>query len=204
MERTSPGCPLTIPASVVSIVPLTTDCITGVLALDGTITVKNLAVPRLDHGVLSFDVRAVRPFAKRYGQSLDDPVKFIERPDQAGFVAKVGNRIVGCLLISEHWNRRSWIDGLVVESGSRRLGAGRALMAQAEAWTRSRGLPGIMLETQNVNVAACRFYERCGFLLGGFDQRLYRGFDPDTIEVALYWYRDLGEVSDQENRTDRG
>ena len=178
---------------LIEIVPLTTGSIDDALALDGTITVDAMAVPRIDAGVPGYDVIPIDPFTKRYGQAQGELATFIERPDRAAFLARSGDRIVGRLLISEHWNRRSWIDGLVIDSGSRRLGAGRALMARAEAWTRSRGLTGIMLETQNVNVAACRFYERCGFVLGGFDQRLYRGFDPDTIEVAFFWYRELQE-----------
>jgi ribosomal protein S18 acetylase RimI-like enzyme len=45
-----------------------------------------------------------------------------------------------------------------------------------------------MLETQNNNVRACYFYESCGFRIGGFDNLLYRGLDPDTDEVAIYFY----------------
>ena len=45
-----------------------------------------------------------------------------------------------------------------------------------------------MLETQNINVAACLFYARCGFVLGGYDRFLYRGLTPETDEIALYWY----------------
>jgi hypothetical protein len=45
-----------------------------------------------------------------------------------------------------------------------------------------------MLETQNINVAACRLYERCSFVLGGFDACLYRGVMPGTREIALFWY----------------
>ena len=45
-----------------------------------------------------------------------------------------------------------------------------------------------MVETQNNNVAACKLYERCGFRLSGFDQDLYRGQDPETTEIALFWY----------------
>jgi ribosomal protein S18 acetylase RimI-like enzyme len=59
---------------------------------------------------------------------------------------------------------------------------------QAIAWAQDRQLPGVMLETQNINVAACRLYERCGFTLGGFDRYLYQGLHPDTEEIALYWY----------------
>jgi streptothricin acetyltransferase len=56
------------------------------------------------------------------------------------------------------------------------------------AWARDRQLAGVMLETQNNNVAACRLYESCGFQLGGFDRCLYQGLHPGTHEIALYWY----------------
>lgn len=191
---------MTTSRHAITVSRMTTDDSTAVQSLDGAITVDAIAVPRLVDGLLDFDVRPVEPFTKRYGQSLDDLTRFVGRPDRAGFVARSGDHIVGCLLMSEHWNRHAWIDGLVIDSGSRRLGAGRLLMAQAEAWTRSQGLPGIMLETQNVNVAACRFYARCGFVLGGVDQRLYRGFDPETIEAALFWYRDLRDMAEQGKR----
>jgi hypothetical protein len=61
-------------------------------------------------------------------------------------------------------------------------------VAQAIAWARDRGLPGVMLETQSVNVAACRLYERCGFVLGGFDACLYRSVMTGTHKSALFWY----------------
>ena len=61
-------------------------------------------------------------------------------------------------------------------------------MEKAVEWTKSLGLPGIMLETSNINVAACQFYEQFGFKLGGFDRFLYLATLPDTEEVALFWY----------------
>ena len=56
-------------------------------------------------------------------------------------------------------------------------------------------LPGIMLETQNNNLGACRLYERCGYVLGGIDHLRYRGIDPRTQEVALFWYRFFDEAT---------
>ena len=194
---------MTMPGPVITVSRMTTDDITEVRGLDGTITVDAIAVLRLADGLLNFDVTPIQPFTRRYSQSLDDLTRFVGRPHRAGFVARSGDRIVGCLLLSKHWNRYAWIDDLVIDAGTRRLGAGRMLIDRAEVWARSRGLPGIMLETQNVNVAACRFYAGCGFELGGVDQRLYRGFDPDTIEAALFWYRDLGDASDHTDRTER-
>lgn len=52
-------------------------------------------------------------------------------------------------------------------------------------------LPGVMLETQDNNVGACRLYEACGFEIGGFDRKLYRGIADVGEEVAVYWYRDI-------------
>lgn len=64
----------------------------------------------------------------------------------------------------------------------------RSLVDQALAWARDGGMPGIRLETQSNNVGACRFYVRCGFVLGGHDRCLYQALHPGTREVALFWY----------------
>lgn len=50
------------------------------------------------------------------------------------------------------------------------------------------GMAGIMLETQNNNVRACKFYESCGFVIGGFDSYFYKGLDNESDEIAIYWY----------------
>jgi streptothricin acetyltransferase len=71
----------------------------------------------------------------------------------------------------------------------RRSGVGAQLILRAESWARGRGLAGIALETQNVNAPACRFYRAMGFRIGGYDRYLYTGIDPDTREIAVFWYR---------------
>ncbi len=54
----------------------------------------------------------------------------------------------------------------------------RRLLDVAQFWSRKKKLPGIMLETQNNNLGACRLYERCGYVMGGIDHLRYRGIDP--------------------------
>ena len=64
-----------------------------------------------------------------------------------------------------------------------------ALMEQACAWAKAQGLKGLSLETQDNNVAACRFYAAIGMELGGVNTKLYRQFDrPYSEETALFWY----------------
>ncbi|MNI04710.1 TDP-fucosamine acetyltransferase [compost metagenome] len=90
--------------------------------------------------------------------------------------------------MKKNWNRYALIDMIQVDKQFRRHGIGRQLMEQAKRWALERGLPGVMLETQSINVRACKFYERCGFVIGGFDQYVYKGIPAVSGEVAVYWY----------------
>jgi len=70
------------------------------------------------------------------------------------------------------------------------MGLGTKLIDVAVQWTKNGGMPGLMLETQDTNLAACRFYQRCRFILGGVDTMLYQNF-PNSDEKALFWYKIL-------------
>ena len=67
-------------------------------------------------------------------------------------------------------------------------GIGRALFAAAEAWAKARMCKQLKVETQNVNVAACRFYLHRGCILRAAYRGAYPGF-PD--EIQLLWFKDL-------------
>jgi GNAT superfamily N-acetyltransferase len=75
-----------------------------------------------------------------------------------------------------------------VASGSQRLGVGSALFAAASAWAIDRGYRHLAVETQNVNVPACRFYARQGCELGAIHRFAYPTL-PE--EVQMIWYLDL-------------
>jgi ribosomal protein S18 acetylase RimI-like enzyme len=71
---------------------------------------------------------------------------------------------------------------------SRRHGIGVALFRAAEAWAVARGVRRLKVETQNVNVPACRFYAGQGCTLGAIHRFAYPAL-PE--EVQLLWYKDL-------------
>ena len=54
---------------------------------------------------------------------------------------------------------------LRVAPASRRRGWGRRLVEDARAFARSRSATALRVETQDVNVPACRFYAALGFRL---------------------------------------
>ena len=77
---------------------------------------------------------------------------------------------------------------LRVAPGARGRGVGSALFRGVEAWATARGCHEIKIETQNINVPACRFYAQMGCSLGAINRHAYPQM-PD--EVQLLWYRSL-------------
>jgi GNAT superfamily N-acetyltransferase len=77
---------------------------------------------------------------------------------------------------------------LRVSSALRGRGVGAALFVAAEAWAKAQGCRQLKVETQNVNVPACRFYARSGCTLGGIHRFAYPQL-PE--EVQLLWYKDI-------------
>src|SRR5262245_50578270 len=75
-----------------------------------------------------------------------------------------------------------------VAPAMRGQGVGASLLAAVQAWSVAHRAEWLEVETQNVNVAACRFYERMGFVLREVHPNAYRTL-PD--EVQLLWYKRL-------------
>ena len=70
-----------------------------------------------------------------------------------------------------------------------RQGVGTRLLSAAEAWARGQGARWLQIETQNVNVPACRFYAACGCTLGALNRLAYPRLPEET---ELIWIKDLG------------
>lgn len=77
---------------------------------------------------------------------------------------------------------------LRVSPANRGTGIGRALFVAAEEWARGRQCRRLLAETQNVNVFACRFYERQGCSLERINRVAYPRL-PD--EIQLVWCKHL-------------
>lgn len=77
---------------------------------------------------------------------------------------------------------------LRVAPRARRQGVGVALFQAVEGWARAQGCRQLKVETQNVNLPACRFYAQQGCHLGG----IWRFAYPDLPEESqLLWYKTL-------------
>ena len=153
-----------------------------------TFTVHSKLVLHATDGVIRYSVVSIEPYQKQYIFDEKDYPSYISNPNKIIYFAYVDGQLAGQIGVIKYWNSYAWIDDFVVDVHFRRHGIGRAMMQRAVDWAKARELPGIMLETQNNNVPACQFYEKFGFKLYGFDTHLYKGSNPSTDEIALYWY----------------
>jgi streptothricin acetyltransferase len=78
-----------------------------------------------------------------------------------------------------------------VRPDQRRSGIGKNIFRHSCNWARKQGAVQLKIETQNVNVPACRFYKKLGCSLGQIDRYAYAGHPEVGHEIMLVWYYDL-------------
>jgi GNAT superfamily N-acetyltransferase len=79
-----------------------------------------------------------------------------------------------------------------VAAEARRQGVGAALFRAVEKWAVAHGCRLLKVETQNINVPACRFYAKQGCVLGAIHRFAYPEFPNET---QLLWYKKLTTVA---------
>lgn len=139
------------------------------------------------------------PYVKDY-DAIDGPPEWPVMFDLSKwqlFAARLGDRWVGGAAVAFDTPGLIMLEGrrdlavlwdIRVSPDYQRRGVGSALFHAAEMWSRKRGCSHLKIETQNINVPACRFYLRQGCVLGGIQRFAYREF-PE--EVQLLWYKQL-------------
>jgi ribosomal protein S18 acetylase RimI-like enzyme len=75
-----------------------------------------------------------------------------------------------------------------VQPECRGQGIGAQLLSHAADWARQRGCTLLKIETQNVNVPACRFYASQGCELGVIHRYAYANQPHVADETMLIWY----------------
>jgi ribosomal protein S18 acetylase RimI-like enzyme len=92
--------------------------------------------------------------------------------DEVLLVAAEGGTVVGALHGRLHDSprsaqmasvRRLHVETVVVDGTTRRRGAGKALMAAAEAWAKARGAAQVVLTVWDGNTVADTFYRKIGY-----------------------------------------
>jgi ribosomal protein S18 acetylase RimI-like enzyme len=152
-------------------------------------------VVSLENDCLTCTTIGVPHRTRRVSQDEYDYTTYPDDPEKTAFLAYVSGRVAGELVMRKNWNKFALVEWIGVDRDFRRMGIGRALVSRALQWAKDKNLSGLMLETQDTNVGACRFYQSCGFVLKGFDTGLYAASQTNYDNIALYWYLSFDSLS---------
>ncbi len=164
--------------------------------------VFDVGEPAADRASLVLTERRLeRPYVKDYDAvDGDHPTHWARRFDLSkwiAFAARRGATRVGSAAVAFDTGEVELLEGrrdlailwdLRVAPSARGQGVGTALFRAVEDWALARGCRELKIETQNVNVPACRFYASRGCELRAANRLFY----PDLPEeIQLLWYKEL-------------
>jgi GNAT superfamily N-acetyltransferase len=151
-------------------------------------------------GGLRFTETAVVPYIKDYDADLNErPTRWPKLFDMSHWgimSAFSGTQRAGGVTVARKTPRLNLLEqredlvslwDLRVHPDYRGQGVGHLLFEHAVAWARVRRCSRMVVETQNINVSACRFYARQGCELRALNRYAYKASD----EVQLIWHLDL-------------
>jgi ribosomal protein S18 acetylase RimI-like enzyme len=152
-------------------------------------------------GIKLFEEKAATPYVKDYDNIQNEkPSHWIKRWDISNWgilSAFINKQRVGGAAIAWKTPEVDMLEGredlaclwdLRVHSNYRNKGCEHQLFVRSLAWSRERGCRRFKVETQNINVPACRFYARQGCELGTINRYAY----PEIMnETQLIWYRNV-------------
>jgi streptothricin acetyltransferase len=101
------------------------------------------------------------------------------------------NLIAVALAESRYWNRTLWIWEFHVSRAYQRQGIGKKLMNIMADEARNLHLRTMLVETQNTNLPAIRFYRAVGFTIEAIDLSYYTNNDIEDFEVAIFMKRKI-------------
>ena len=157
-------------------------------------------------GMVFREEEVIPPYVKDYDETKGEgPMRWLERFNTANwglFLAREDGIPVGGATVAFRTPEVNMLRGrddisvlwdIRVHPTRRRSGVGTAVFIEAAKWSRHRNCKRMKIETQNVNVPACRFYVRQGCRLGEINCFAYS--EPEVAhEAMLIWYLDLQEL----------
>jgi len=152
-------------------------------------------------GVTFKERKITKPYIKNYDEN-ENPLRWLNfnTTNWIIFTVQSGEKLVGGLTMVCKTPEIRMLNGrsdladvwdIRVQPDLKRTGIGTKLFARAIEWSRSQGYRQLCVETQNVNMPACRFYLKQGCTLGAINRFAYRGDPVAAEEVQLIWFMDL-------------
>lgn len=125
-------------------------------------------------------------YTKVYPCDTFDYAAYVDNSDKTVFLAYSDTECIEQIVLKRDWTKYAFIEDICVAKSARGQGVGAGLIKKASEWAKNADLNGLVLETQDNNLLTCRFYAKCGFVIGAVNTMLYSSFDNEGF--AVFWY----------------
>lgn len=97
------------------------------------------------------------------------------------------DQCIGLAILKDEWFKYMYLYDLKVAKQYRQKGVGAALMEKSKEICKARGYNGLCTQGQDNNLAACQFYIKSGFHIGGLDTNIYKGTKQEgKADIKFY------------------
>lgn len=147
--------------------------------------------------------KEVDPYLRDHDATGSGPTGWHKRFDTSNWVRfaaiEESGKYVGGAVVAYNTDNVNMLEGrdditvlwnIRVHPEYRGEGIGRLLFQKAASWSASKGCRMMKIETQNININACRFYRAMGCTLGAIRQHVYQEEGCED-EAQLFWYYNL-------------
>lgn len=98
-----------------------------------------------------------------------------------------GGQCIGLAILKHDWRRYMYLYDLKVNAAYRRKHIGAMLIEKSKETALEHGYRGLYTQGQDNNLAACLFYIKNGFVIGGLDTRVYTGTAQEEKSDILFY-----------------
>ena len=172
------------------IVRINADAIKDITGINEPFEIIGRLNPVFAHGEWTYTEELLAdPYFHTYPDDDTDYSEYVDNPYKTAFLAYIDGSFAGRIIVRKDWNKYAFVEDISVLKTYRGQGVGTELIKKTIEWAKTEEMNGLALETQDNNLLACRFYAKCGFVLGAVNTMLYKNLDePFCDAVALYWY----------------
>ena len=144
-------------------------------------------VPSLQNGVWSYEIDKFDTVTEMTFPDDVHDFDALTAEDGVAFGAYEDGKCIGNAIFTRGFFQYMYLEDLKTAAAARGKGVGKALVRAGLEEALSRNYRGIYLQAQDNNLNACLFYLKCGFQIGGFDNRVYTGTkQADKADVFFY------------------
>ncbi len=152
--------------------------------------IRGRMIPSLQNGKWDY---TVQEFNETTEMCFPDYPYDVDTYDGVFFGAYDGDTCIGVAALRNAMFRYLYLEDLKVNRAYRGQGIGGMLIEACMEVAKERGMRGIYTVGQDNNLSACLFYLSHGFVIGGFDNRVYSGTSQEG-KADLFLYRDVEET----------